>query len=525
MRRSRFGDMSIRGKLTALTVLSSAIGLLLAAATLIAFEWINANATFARDMQTITQMLAVNSTAALAFRDGKSAAENLAALRAKPEVQLACLYTPGNTGTLASFANDPRLHCPPQPESPGHYNEGTKQTVVTAVELTGERVGTLRVTQTLQPLRDALLRQVAITVGIMVLSFAVSFGVALRMQGSISGPITALASTARRVTETRDYDLRADSSGYDEVGRLVVDFNRMLDELGQARDALSQEVERRGAANAQLEYTLHQLRSTQEQLVQSEKLASLGALVAGVAHEINTPVGVGVTAASTLAARAAQFRERYQADTMTRSDLERFVGVAEESTRILLSNLKRAADLIHSFKQVAVDQSSGERRRFSLAQYIEEIMASLTPQMRRFGHTVKVICPGNIEVDGYPGALAQIITNFVTNSLVHAYDAGQHGRIEISASERDDMIQLTYRDDGRGMSAEDLARIFDPFFTTRRGSGGSGLGMHIVYNLVTQALRGKITASSTPGHGIDLCVSFPNGRKEREHERQAAVRA
>lgn len=532
MRRTRFGDLSIRGKLTALTVLSSVVGLLLAAAALIAYAWSSARAGYDRDLETVAQMLSGNSTAALVFRDRKAAAENLAVLRAKPEIRLACLYSSAEAGIFGSYAGADSGACPDLPETPGLHQEATVQTLVQTVDLAGERVGTLRLTQTLQPLRDTLMGQVAITFSILALSFGVSLAIAWIMQGSISAPIVALASTARRVTETRDYELRADGGGHDEVGRLVEDFNRMLNriafnerEVSQARDALEREVAQKTRANAELEQALQRLRDTQAQLVQSEKLASLGALVAGVAHEINTPVGVGVTAASTLAARAAQLRERYSSDTLTRSDLERFVAVAEESTRILLANLNRAADLIHSFKQVAVDQSSGERRRFDLKKYLEEVLASLNPQLRRPGHSVSIDCPEGIEVDGYPGALAQIITNFVTNSLLHAYAPGQRGQIRIQARAQDGSIELHYRDDGHGMPPEDLARIFDPFFTTKRGTGGSGLGMHIVYNLVTQMLGGQISVNSAPGQGVEFRVTFPGRRKEPDHDRNIAVRA
>jgi len=532
MSRTRFGDLSIRGKLTALTVLSSAVGLLLAAAALIAYAWTSARAGYERDLHTVAQMLSGNSTAALVFRDRKAAIENLGALRAKPEIRLACLYASAATEVFGSYAGDADGTCPASPEAPGLYRDAAAQTLVRAVELDGERVGVLRLTQTLQPLQDALWRQVQITFTILALSFGVSLAIAWRMQGSISAPIVALAGTARRVTETRDYEVRAAGGGSDEVGRLVEDFNRMLNriafnerEVSQARDALEREVAQKSRANAELEQALQRLRDTQAQLVQSEKLASLGALVAGVAHEINTPVGVGVTAASTLAARAAQLRERFKSETLTRSELDRFVAVAEESTRILLANLNRAADLIHSFKQVAVDQSSGERRRFGLKKYLEEVLASLNPQLRRPGHTVSVDCPEGIEVDGYPGALAQIITNFVTNSLLHAYEPGQRGQIRIQARAHDGEIELQYRDDGRGMPPEDLSRIFDPFFTTRRGTGGSGLGMHIVYNLVTQMLGGQISVSSTPGEGVEFRVTFPVSRKETAHDRNTAVRA
>jgi ligand-binding sensor domain-containing protein/signal transduction histidine kinase len=301
-----------------------------------------------------------------------------------------------------------------------------------------------------------------------------------------------------------------------EIDQLVGDFNTMLaqlaereGELQEARDALAQEVNEKTRANEDLEQALMRLKLTQSQLVQSEKMASLGSLVAGIAHEINTPVGVGVTAASTLQEWATKLQALHQDGKLTRSELERFVEVCSDSTQILMTNLQRAADLIRSFKQVAVDQSSGERRRFMLKAYIDEILLSLAPRLNRTGHTVTVDCPAELELDSYPGALAQIVTNLVTNSLLHAFPDGRRGHIGISAREEPGGIVLRYADNGIGIPPENLRKIYDPFFTTRRGAGGSGLGMHIVYNLVTQRLGGTIAATSNLGEGTLFEVRFP----------------
>jgi ligand-binding sensor domain-containing protein/signal transduction histidine kinase len=301
-----------------------------------------------------------------------------------------------------------------------------------------------------------------------------------------------------------------------EMDRLVGDFNAMLGqlaereaELQEARDALAQEVREKTHANEDLEQALMRLKLTQTQLVQSEKMASLGSLVAGIAHEINTPVGVGVTAASTLQEWAQRLQKLHTDGKLTRSELERFIGVTGDSTQILMTNLQRAAELIRSFKQVAVDQSSGERRRFPLKAYVDEVLLSLAPRLNRTGHTVTVDCPADLELDSYPGALAQIVTNLVTNSLVHAFPEGRRGHIGISAREEPGGVVLRYADNGIGMSPEHLKRIYDPFFTTKRGSGGSGLGMHIVYNLVTQRLGGTIDATSAPDQGTTFEVRLP----------------
>jgi signal transduction histidine kinase len=183
--------------------------------------------------------------------------------------------------------------------------------------------------------------------------------------------------------------------------------------------------------------------------------------------------------------------------------------MAVEASRIILKNLQRAADLIHSFKQVAVDQSSGERRRFALRAYIDEVLLSLAPRLKKTPHRIEVDCDETLGVDTLPGARAQILTNLVSNSLLHAFPDGRAGlmRIECRAEGRE--IHLRFSDDGVGIAPANLPRIFDPFFTTRRGQGGSGLGLHIVYNLATQMLRGSIRVSSNPGAGTVFDLRFP----------------
>lgn len=274
--------------------------------------------------------------------------------------------------------------------------------------------------------------------------------------------------------------------------------------------ALNAELEARvEARTAELRQSLDELRAAQAQLVQSEKMAALGSLVAGIAHEINTPLGIGVTAASHVELTVRALNERFARGELTRQDMEGFLGSATEACEMVLANLQRAADLVRSFKQVAVDQSSGERRRFSLKPYLEEVLRSLGPQLRRTRHEVLLDCPANLEIDSYPGAYSQVVTNLVLNSLSHGFDGVEQGRIEIEVRREGESLRLRYRDNGRGIAPEHLPRIFDPFFTTRRGLGGSGLGLHVVYNLVTQTLGGTIECRSAPGEGVSFEIDLP----------------
>jgi len=273
-------------------------------------------------------------------------------------------------------------------------------------------------------------------------------------------------------------------------------FNQNLENLVQQR-------------TSELSQTLEDLISAQKKLVESEKMAALGGLVAGVAHEINTPIGIGITAASLLAEKVTKFFELYSKGQIKRSELEKFLDTAMQSSNMILSNLTRAADLIHSFKEVAVDQSSELQRTFNLKNYLEEILTSLTAKLRRTKHKIEIKGDENIVLDSYPGVLCQIVTNLVLNSLIHAYDGEDEGIMAFDFKLEGDRLIFEYADNGKGVSPENLSKIFEPFFTTRRGKGGTGLGLHIIYNLVTQKLKGTITCESQLNKGTKFMIEFP----------------
>ncbi|MGE0392321.1 MAG: sensor histidine kinase [Vicinamibacterales bacterium] len=264
------------------------------------------------------------------------------------------------------------------------------------------------------------------------------------------------------------------------------------------------------ARNRDLSQALDRLTETQSQLVEAEKMAALGNLVAGIAHEINTPLGIGVTAATSLDDETRRLEALAGTGAMKRSDLSGYVTAARELSGLVLSNLNRASTLIQSFKQVAVDQSSESRRRFAVNAYLHEVLQSLSPHLRKTGHTVTVTCDDALMLDSYPGALSQIITNLLTNALVHAFEPGDHGTIRLHATAVAGGVRLTFSDDGKGVPREHADKIFDPFFTTKRGQGGSGLGLHIVYNLVTQRMGGRVRFESTAGGGATFVIDLPD---------------
>ncbi|MBF0461807.1 MAG: hybrid sensor histidine kinase/response regulator [Magnetococcales bacterium] len=268
--------------------------------------------------------------------------------------------------------------------------------------------------------------------------------------------------------------------------------------------------------NKKLEGTLEELQKTyedlklkKEQLIQSEKMASLGRLVAGVSHEINTPVGISVTGASALVAATSQIVADYQNKAMKRSDLEHYLRKAEESAQLILLNLSRTAELIRSFKMVAVDQTSQEKRSVRIKSYLLDIVTSLRPRLKDNRYVIEIQCDETLEISSTPGAIAQVFTNLIMNSLIHGFADREHGRITIDVLPAGDWVRFHYRDDGQGIAPENLGKIFDPFFTTRRNQGSTGLGLNIIFNLVEQNLGGTITCESLPDQGVFFVVSLP----------------
>lgn len=281
--------------------------------------------------------------------------------------------------------------------------------------------------------------------------------------------------------------------------------------------SMGQDITQRKAAEQQLiaqaqelSDALTHLQETQSKLVESTKLAALGNLVAGIAHEINTPLGVAITAASTLESELHQLLEECVNQPPTMELLQEYLELIEECSGLVSGNLARAGELVQSFKQVAVDQVSLRDRTFPVKPYLEEVIMNLKPQLKPTGHQIELTGDADCLIHSYPGALAQVITNLVLNSLRHGFStAAKSGLIQLEVKSAGDACHLIYCDNGVGIQAENLARIFEPFFTTAGQAGGSGLGLHLVYGLVTRRLQGDIEVSSEPGQGVQFTITLP----------------
>lgn len=300
------------------------------------------------------------------------------------------------------------------------------------------------------------------------------------------------------------------------LSQAMMDLQQQKQELLQKKQSLREEIEQRRQTELdlrqkqrELEDTIDNLNQAQDRLVQSEKMAALGGLVAGITHEVNTPVGIGVTATSFLAERIHQLGYAYREKTLTPKMLEDFLSEAQQSTELLQSNLSRASDLIASFKQIAVDQASEATRTINLCEYLHEITRSLQPHFKKTRHQIEINCADNIIFDCPAGAISQIFTNLLMNSLIHGFENIPQGLIRITVTDDADNIDIRYTDNGKGLPPEQLNKLFHPFFTTKRDEGGSGLGTHITYNLVRQTLGGSIEATSQVGQGLHYHIWFP----------------
>jgi len=297
----------------------------------------------------------------------------------------------------------------------------------------------------------------------------------------------------------------------DEIGTLNKTINKAQQQQ-QTHDRILT------SAKEKAESSFNELQSMQSQLVESEKMASLGGLVAGISHEINTPLGVAKTSASHVEDELKKMTNSFSEGTLTKSSMEDFINQFSDGLHLLTANLNRASELMTSFKQVSADQSHDEMRTINLKEYLEETIYTLKPNLRRYQVAVLLDCEDNILIDTFPGAFSQITTNLIMNSLNHAYAPEDPGSINITVTQANDLVLLTYNDDGKGMEESVLKKVFEPFFTTKRGNGGTGLGMHIIYNLVTMKLQGTIDVSSVVGQGSTFKLILPTSLTPPEPE-------
>ncbi len=339
-------------------------------------------------------------------------------------------------------------------------------------------------------------------------------------------PISNLTKVSKEISSGK-LDAKISVDGARELNDLSENFdimrNKILEDIKKLKEhderiqgfneELKKEVQERTQdlqeSNDELETMIENLRKTQNKLVESEKLAGLGSLVASVAHEINTPVGVGLAGSSHLEYLNEEINEKYSDDDMSKEEFEEYLKSSTDLIKVINANLGRTAEIIRNFKQVAVDQTSEQKRVFSIKEYIRGVLISIDSIIKKKNVEIKLECPDDLEITSYPGFYAQIITNLLANSITHAYEKNDKGVIKLIVKSDDNYLYLEYSDDGKGINEKNLTKIFEPFFTTNRDAGGSGLGLNIVYNLITTNLKGSIDCKSEIGKGTTFIIKTP----------------
>ncbi len=348
-----------------------------------------------------------------------------------------------------------------------------------------------------------------------------------KIERIITDPIDQINQSLITVSQNKNYSIRLGNMPYKEVDLLARNVNNLLNRIERHINKLSlaeqgsikltteleNKVSKRTQAlkesNQELLSTLEELHQFQDQLVESEKMASLGDMVAGVAHEVNTPIGLGVTASTLLSDRIEEIKKAFDEKTLKSSQLKRFLNEGYENVGIIYRNLHRAADLISSFKKVAVDQSNEDTREVNMSELLHEVLLTLAPQIKATPYNILINCEDQLIVLSKPGPINQILINLILNSIIHGFENRDYGTINIHIMKLGEQLNIIYDDDGHGIDDNIKNKIFEPFTTTKRGEGGSGLGLHLVYNLVTQALGGTISLDNSANTGASFEINFP----------------
>lgn len=357
----------------------------------------------------------------------------------------------------------------------------------------------------------ALQAKVLIAVGILVcLALGMGGTIAWRITKSVTTPIKRMQEMMTGIASSQDFSRRVPVDRRDEIGLSLVAFNTMIEKIEESSLLLIQRSKDIQTMNNDLNTSLEQLKIAKDELVRSEKLAALGSLVAGIAHELNTPIGNGLMAMSTVCDELSSLRSDMAAKGLQRKTFESFLSTIETASDIANRSLNRSAELVRSFKQLSLDHATDNRRTFSVKEHLNGILLMLQPTLKKMPYQVETVMAEDITMNSFPGALTQILTNLINNALIHGFEGRDHGRICIQIKVgAPGYLVLRFDDDGRGIPEKIVPRIFDPFFTTKMGQGGSGLGLHIAYNAVTVTLGGTISVASDAARGTAFTLTLP----------------
>jgi len=468
---------------------------------------------FIRESQLEADLVADLVTAPLAFFDMDGTAANLHRLHENKNILLAVVY---NRDEKALITINPGGHPLPADifplgtryEHPG-WNPWELGKLISTLEIRqdGQLLGYLYIERNTERITAFILQLFWSISAVSILLIFLVFLASRYLSKKILQPVLTLTEAAKEVAEKGNYSLRVTHNKNDEIAYLYDAFNHLLSDT----ESLTANLESRVVSRTQeLQDSLETLKKAQVQLVQSEKMAALGNLVSGVAHEVNTPLGNAITGGSIIVRETRQLLLQMEDGTLKKSFMEQKLNILNETAQLLLKSINHAANLIRSFKRISVDQSVEDKQEFNLYEYLGEIVLTFHNQLKKIPVTVELEGDRDLVIKSYPGVYAQIISNFIQNSLLHAFnESTPNAAITIRFEVHEEHLILSYTDNGLGMDEKIKAVAFEPFTTTKRNAGGTGLGLNIVYNLITQKLLGEIVFNSEPHKGINFTLTVP----------------
>ncbi len=507
----RLSNYSITRQFIVMLSAVSSFILLMAAVFIVLFMLFNEKERFVRESQLEANFLAETMLSHLAFFDNKGAEESLNTIIKQKSILHVAIYQ--STPILFAEANPYHLPAPTEFKESASFVDNSwvslkaKYRIIVPIIYQDELLGYFYVVKSAAGIAKSVQRFLLPLFIFSVILIGLVLVISRHLGKHMLRPILSLAESAKLVADERNFSYRVKYPGKNEVSALYEAFNLMLIETQSLTDELEDRVEERTQL---LQSSLNSLRETQIKLIESEKMAALGNLVSGVAHEVNTPLGNAVMGSSIISRESKAILQAMKEGTLKRSIMDSKLDIIVESSLLLEKSIRQAADLINSFKRISVDQSTDDLREFNLRGYIEEIILTFHNKLKHIPANVKIIGPDEVFIYSYPGVYAQILNNFINNSILHAFeDKPENAKITIKLTVSDSEIQLCFSDNGKGVASAIKDKIFEPFITTKRNAGGTGLGMNIVYNLITQKLGGSIDMRSEKDQGTTFELHLP----------------
>ncbi|PHR54033.1 MAG: hypothetical protein COA44_14515 [Arcobacter sp.] len=527
---NHFRDFSIKSKLMLAILSILFVSLSAYSAFILAMNYQRNTTTLLNESTLQAHLIADYSITPLLFSDLTGAEEILNKLTSIPNINSAVMYDESGN-VFAAYSRDK--------ESPSHQEKintfiessqfiNNELIISSPVSHNDQIYGAIIFHVSTLAIPKELLEYAFLLFLGMVAIIIFSLLMIYRLQNYITLPIINLAKTAQEISLSEDYSIRAQKMYADEVGHLYDDFNSMLGKIeqrGREREEaetisrtyqahlerLTNELEERVQnRTGELQESLTNLQSAQSQLIESEKMSALGNLVAGVAHEVNTPLGISITAASIFKNELKTVKNLLDNNKLSKSALEHFIETISEADEILIKNLDRAALLVRNFKKISVDQSSEEKRNFELNEYLLEVISTFKNELKHRPVELKLeFDDKQLLMESYPGAISQIVVNMLQNSLLHGFDYEQEGEIILKTIHKENSVEIIFEDNGKGVEKTVEHKIFEPFITTKRNKGGTGLGLNITYNLVNQQLKGSIKLDTHYENGARFIIEIP----------------